>query len=37
MFNNSTKALYKDLYKVNVMTFSGHGFTYNGDAIGVIP
>ena len=24
-------------YSVNVVTFSGHGFTYDGDAIAVIP
>jgi hypothetical protein len=24
-------------YVVNIITYSGHGITYEGDAIGVIP
>ena len=27
----------KSLFTVNVITYSGHGFTFNGDAIAAIP
>ena len=34
---NRSHGLGKNPYTVNVITFSGHGFDYGGDAIAVIP
>ena len=34
---NGCTGLGKNPYTVNVITYSGHGFTFNGDTIGVIP
>jgi hypothetical protein len=36
IFNNKS-AQKNSPIKVNVISFSGHGFTYDGDAIAVIP
>ncbi len=34
---NACVGIGKNPYTVNVITYSGHGFTFNGDTIGVIP
>lgn len=34
---NSTLSIGKNPFTVNVISFSGNGFHYNGDEIGIIP
>jgi hypothetical protein len=34
---NESTGIGKNPYHVNVITFSGHGFTFNGDTIVLIP
>jgi hypothetical protein len=34
---NNCRGAGKNPYTVNVITFSGHGITYGGDAIAIIP
>ena len=34
---NGCTGIGKNPYTVNVITYSGHGFTFNGDTIAVIP
>jgi hypothetical protein len=36
IFKNKSESK-ENIFKVNVISFSGHGITFDGDAIGVIP